>query len=264
MDWWNSEYVLRRQLSIALIGESIQQGYPVTYSFNRDEFVSLGKIRSDFSDIKIVYWNENLATPQWELIGHSVYYDDIGTEKVFITFNLVDEIDSDNNNYYMYSCNPTLFDAPDSPLFEDSRYIVKLTPAEGNGIMFSRPTEDWQDGVSLRSGARAAFNFYGRDFRIKVKTGPDRGIIDLYIDNQLENSYDTYSTSYEDVVIYSSADLEIDSHFVKLVASGNKSPYSKDNIIEVVSFEYSDFVDVVSINEELVTSTKATNFIIGN
>ncbi len=263
MDWWNSEYTLRRKLKVQLLNnETIPAGHPLTFSSTLEELADNNKFRDDYEDIEVVYWNESGATPQWELLAYQIEYDS-ETDTISITFNAVEDILEENSNYYIYSSNLTLFDKPTRPSFEDSRYITELTPSAGNGIMFSRPTEDWLNGMSLASLARASINFYGKDLQISTRNGPDRGIFELIIDGESKGRFDTYGIEYEDTIMYTASDLEIGDHFVRIRTTGNKSASSSNSIIEIVSFAYSTYIEAQTVEEEISTSTGIINFNLG-
>lgn len=267
--WWNASYSIRRNLNIVNTTSTgpIPEGNPIYIVLDFLKLNSLNKIRSDFDDLEVLFWDEEIATPAWTLLPRETIYD-YNTGELTVVFNTVYEIQTeDTSNYFLYYTNPSLEgrialeDDSFRPEYESAIYAQVATPQNG-GIMFSRPTEDWLDGVSLKNNARAAFAFYGSNISILFEKGSDRGIVEVSVDGEVIDSLDTYSNITLQEYIYT-LELDVAKHYVRFRVTGDKNPSSSDSIIKIVRIDYSKFFDATLDTEEIFSSNSSFTLVIG-
>ncbi|QBJ74552.1 cellulosome anchor protein [Clostridium chauvoei] len=83
-----------------------------------------------------------------------------------------------------------------------------------------------------------SFTFEGTGFAWNSVVAPNRGIADIYIDNQLVKTVDTYSQEVvADFRSFEISNLNYSKHTAKIVATGNKSEASSDFYISIKSIE---------------------------
>jgi hypothetical protein len=257
--WWDyTNYPLRRNILVTPpIGDTILAGHPLYYSLPYTPFLALNKIRPDFEDIEVGYWNGST----WQVVARDIEY---GAEfdEIIISFNAVTDISTTNSGYYIYMSNLNLLAPPTRPVYTSAQYAIEVTPTEGVGLMLSRPTEDWNGGESITADARAALSFTGKDARLVMEKGPDRGILELQIDGGWEQ-IDTYASTTQEAIVYTTSDLDIDKHYIRIRATGSKNPSSTGTTIKIVKFEYSRYIAATTIAEELNTELTPILTIVG-
>jgi hypothetical protein len=261
--WWDIHYPIRRNLKITpKFDDVILSNHPIYCFIDKDKLVTLKKVKENFEDLEVLYVSGNQATPVWHRLGRQVSYDQ-QTDLITILFNSYEEITEENTNYYLYMANDVLFDWQLRPTYESSVYVLKATPQNNSGIMFSRPGEDWNDGESTTTGAKATLGFLGINVKITLEKGPDKGILELKLDENEPIFIDCYSATTSDVVVYEKNDLSKERHYIRMSVTGNKSPSSSSNKIKIVSIEYSKFIEAFDKGEEFYPIPGPINAIVG-
>lgn len=258
--WWNTSYSIRKKIAIDLSDTvGVSSGDPLYVTIDRPNLLLLNKIRSDFEDIEIVYWNEDTLT--WSVLGRDIEYN---SQRGYFTvvFNTIIDIQTINNDYYIYYCNPSLKDQAVRPTYIPSTFSTIATPTNG-GIMFTKPTEDWDGGVSKYPNSRAAFSFYGKNVKFIFQGRSDGGIVDIKTPTLASQFYDTYSNSEEDIeIIYQFNDVE--KNTIRLRATGDKNPTSNGFVIELKRIEYSRYTEINVSSEEIYSISDSIKTMIGS
>lgn len=265
-DWWNSSYLFRRRIKVTPSPfRAVEAGYPISVDLDYQAYLTLKKIRPDYLDLEVVHINRNydFAPAVLERVPYKVIQNP-DTLELRIVFNAVERIDSENLDYAIYYYNPTLSDSEPPLEFTESDYIISETPANYNfGLTFSRPNEDWKMGFSDVVNARLALSFYGRNALLKVEKGPDRGVLELRLDEESPILIDTYNQTYVDSIIYVTENLNVDDHMIRVRVTGDKSASSQGYGIQFSSFDYSFHVDNQLQIEEVEPSKRVVGSIIG-
>lgn len=254
--WWRTEYPIRRNIKISTAGKfNILAGYPLTVAYNFTTLIGNNKARADFADIEVLYLDNDV----WQVVPS---YKFLQGEFLYIQFNAVENILDVNNKYYVYMGNPSLVNRPTQVTYTSSDYAID-TSVNGTGLSFTRPLEDWKDGISTVADAKAAFSFYGINARCIVRKGPDRGLMELKVDNSPAINIDTYNPVYMDSIVYTSSGLELSQHDIRLRATGDKSKYSAGTSIQIVKFQYSRFVQGIDQGEEINPGLSSSRIMVG-
>lgn len=269
-DWWNTSYYFRRNIVVDPNPlRPLEAGYPIYVQLDHALYISSNKLRSDFEDIVIVYQPLEGATPvemptpaDW-IVPHKVIYD-VDDQYLQVVFNAVDPIVDENYDYYIYFNNPTLTNVIEPDAFVDSDFVIEATPAVYNSnLTFSRPNEDWIDGVSTVINARAALSFYGVNARLKLVKGPDKGIVEVRIDKEDPFYIDTFAQAESTVTAYTTSDLDVAPHYMRLRVTGEKAPSSDGHGVEIAAFEYSNYEVGTLLDEEIYAPLGALQTIVG-
>ncbi len=258
--WWNQNYLFRRAIKII---PKVSAGHPVHIIFSRAKYLSLNKMRSDNNDLEIVY-SLDAATPSTHTV---IPFKDISApaaEYAELVFNVVDDIATTSYDYYLYFNNPALTSQPVSGVFVESDYVISLTPVQyTSNLTFSRPTEDWDIGFSDRVNARAALTFIGPYARFRVEKGPDRGIIEVILDNNPPSYVDTYNYETKIETAYVTSGLDLTQHYLRLRVTGDKHPSSSNYGVKLVSFDFSNYVQGELLEEEILSTALPVRIIVG-
>ena len=258
--WWNTSYSIRRNINI--INESTQTivaGNPISLILDNSKLNRLNKIREDFDDIEILFWDYKLATPAWTVLARETSYDS-ETDELTVIFNLVYDIQTqDILNYFIYYANPSLKNQSTRPEYESVTYARTALP--GSGIMLSRPTEDWSEGTSLKINARAAFTFYGTNAVIFFDAGNDKGIVELSVDDGPFEYIDLYSNIH--LSITHTLELDVGKHYVRFRVTGDKNPSSSGWTVDIVGIDYSEYISATQGIEEIFSLNDVFTLVTG-
>lgn len=261
--WWNQNYPIRRNLKItAPNGQAISAGHPVYCFFDKDQLITLNKVRENFEDLEVFHFSGNEATPTWTRIPRNVSYDQ-ESDLITIVFNLIEDITTESTSYYLYMANDILVDFTLRPQYTSAVYVIKVTPQDPLGIMFSKPGEDWTDGESSVREAKATLGFLGINIRLTIEKGPDKGILELKLDEDESIFIDCYSSTKQEVVVFEKSNLSKQRHYLRMTVTGNKSPNSTGTAIKVISAEYSRFIEAIDQGEKFYSLTGPINAIVG-
>lgn len=260
-NWWNSKYFIRRNITFKPdSGTVIEAGYPLFVRYDYVTLINSNKLRSDLADIQVLYIDRNLATPSWVPIPRNVYLADTG---VYIQFNAVEKITTPSLEYYVYMGNPTLSNTPVVDQYVPADYIIDTSAASGLGLTYTRPNDDWVNGISQTVNAKATFVFYGVKARLAVQCGPDRGIIEIQVDNNAPFLYDCYRTTESQEYAWTASNLLLGKHYVRMRATGDKNPSSSDSQIEIVKFMYSRYTQGIDGGEEIYYVNPPMRILVG-
>lgn len=259
--WWNTFYSIRRNLNIVNTSTyPIPAGNPIYAILDFTKLNSLNKIRDDFDDVEVLFWDYALATPSWTVLARDITFDAL-TGELIIVFNTVYEISTqDISNYYIYITNPSLREQDERPVYDSAIYAQIATPENG-GIMFSRPNEDWLSGKSLETNARAAFTFYGTSATVVFEKGNDKGIVEMSIDGGEPTFLDTYSNTVSEYL--ETLDLDVSKHYVRFRVTGDKNPSSSGSEVKLIRIEYSKYFNATLDIEEIYSVNDPFTMIVG-
>lgn len=252
--WWNDSFAIRRQIkALATTGLPVEVSDSLYVIFDYATMINSHKIRSDLQDIQVMYFVSQTST--WLEVPFEATLVDTS---LVIEFNVLFEITTQvDDNYYVYMANPQLNNMPDF----DNDFLLgnfsKDTWQNGLGLSFTRPTDDWVKNPAVNSyisqvvGAKAAFTFNGVDARLVLIDGPSRGILQLTVDDQDPIMIDTYKSSAALGIPFQTSGLTIGDHYIRITATGDKNPSSSDSKIEIVGFQYSNFIQAIDLGEEI-------------
>lgn len=298
MDWWNSNYKIRRKLHITPTGT--QSDYYGTFKLppvnplNRDF-----KIRvTDSEDLEVIAKG---SESNFVVLPREIEIKETANNiSIDVNFKLPEELSKGNYEYYLYYTNPRLLEAPefrpsylgnffekpgDIGLFEsdtselpleDPEVIAELTydrldqeafPGSSFNYTVTRPSQDWKNGISNIVGARAQFYFYGSSFRIYGIKSNIGGIADIkvYRDELVDQlEVDTYDADMFEDILYEYISSDYDKLSVVITVTGNKNPASSGTLIQLTKAKYRGFALCELGKEEIYESDLALRFYIGS
>jgi hypothetical protein len=98
------------------------------------------------------------------------------------------------------------------------------------------------------------YTFTGTTVQFYTQKGPSGGIFDIYIDNVLQTSYDSYSASHEyQVLAYENTSLSNGEHTVKIVVTGTKNASSTGYFCHI------DYVETSTPNLAVIDDADTIN-----
>lgn len=266
--WWNNiaiatpstdsnkNYSFRRNLKI-IPTSTIYAGYPLFAELPYSLLVASGKVRPDLADIEVLYFDTN---SHWNVVPKQVTI--IG-DNITVNFNAVETILTTNYQYYIYMGNANLRYTPVVGTYLPAQYVID-TSTTGIGLTFTNPTVDWLDGVSKVKNAKASFSLFGINAKIIVETGPNRGKLEITLDDEAPIVVDTYSSTITETAIYTTSELSIGQHYIRMRVLGEKSAYSTDTSIKLVKVQYSQFTQGIDMGEEINPTNTALRITIGS
>lgn len=235
-------FPFRRKLQITAPSEyeGVPVGHPLTVRLN-SSLIEMNKLRSDFVDLVTTY--NGLQIPR------KVTQIDSEIDVEFQVQSLLTANQVYTDSYYIYYGNPT------STLIQPS-YVVNDWPvsvsADGLRVSYTNPGEDWADGISNARQAKAVFSFNGTKVRLISNLGPDYGIAEIQLDNDVWTSVDLYSKQLvPDAVVFQNSFLTPGDHSLRFRASGFRNAGSTNNRINIVRFDYMKNVQAIDLGEEV-------------
>jgi hypothetical protein len=244
MSWWNDTYVYRRRLRLTSISGPVPVDHPVTATLSISDFYDAGKTRVDYEDIEVVYD----ASDNPVVLGRLI---DGDTSE--ITFNLADSLEQatpQEDIYYVYYGNPSLVDQPARPDFEENSWPYSAA-FDSFDVAYTRPGEHWIDGLTEIRGATTTLQFSGSAVRVIATVGPDRGIVEIQVDDDAWVAEDSFATEESDEVIFTAEDLEYGVHKIRVRFTGESSPLATGNSFQLAAFEYAKAVTVEDLGEDI-------------
>ena len=126
--------------------------------------------------------------------------------------------------------------------------VAVLDPINDKRVLYSDPsivyTGSWTAAppdhkYSNTTGNYCVFTFTGDRVKFFTDTWPNRGIINIYLDNVLVDQFNGYtSIGVDNVEAYDSGTLTFDEHTLKIEVSGEKDYLSAGYYVVVRAFEY--------------------------
>jgi len=241
MAWWNNSYLFRRELFLTTFSDS-SPAY--TYfdirpsDFNVTKLKSNNSLRSDEEDLEVIYESAD-ATPSYTVIGRSVSTYSGGNGGVAFYNPIATPY---TGKFYIYYGNSDLDNQPTRPTADASLQprILVSDPA----FTFTRPNEDWINGESVTTGARATFAIEGDGGELKFATGPDMGSVEVHTPgvNELSRSTDTdgstldlYSkTEGTQLLTFALSELENGLLSQTISVSDSTNPSSSGNKVKII------------------------------
>ena len=245
--WWNHNYVYRRLLSLIIPRTGLPEGHVLSVYLPKSIFTQ-GKVRSDFEDIEVLYMNS--AIPEdWTVLGRSVTAE-AGFYRVDTELGF--DLSPESVNYgrlFVYYGNPNLLDQPVRPSYTYDQWPLTANP-DSEYIAYTRPGIDWVDGVSSTKDAKATFSFWGPQARLYLVKGPNKGFVEVQLDEGDWLSYDTFNHTSTSSLVYEVSGLGDGKHQIKVRVSGEKRGSSSDNKVEIDYFSYRNHSTFTDIKEE--------------
>ena len=112
--WWNDAYQYRRQLTVTAGSSGLSTSSWVKILLDTDALVSAGKLRSDFKDLRLLYWDGSF----WQEVARNRYS---STEIYFHPYKGITASNSDNN-YYLYYGNSRESGLPQTTTYSSGGY----------------------------------------------------------------------------------------------------------------------------------------------
>jgi hypothetical protein len=295
--WWNSNFKLRKQITISITSFSEDQHAVLQLP---QTFLDSLKIRNDYEDIEIVY--QDPVSEAVTVLAHKkqvvINEDD---ETILNIFFKKKAGVIGGSNYYMYFGNQNLYGIDyyrpllpteqaiySKPGFPSSYYeslddLTSTTPipnypgnyestifysqeaviSDSPRFTVTRPTEDWDLGYSIRQGARASFLYSGGGAALRYESGPDRGI--LKITTSSDSVFlDTYNPVNKYKIYYFADNIISDYGFTHtLEVTGDKSPSSSGYLIRIDRMLYTQYDYAVAGSEEIYSGGSISRYVIG-
>ncbi len=246
--WWNDSYLFRRNITLSVI-DAIPAGHPVTISFPTAILYTLNKVREDLQDIVVI----NDSTP----IPSNVSF--VGTN-IQVEFNLSTTITSGtNNDYDIYYGNKNLIDTPTLASYSPNPWPLSVNAIEGI-ITYRRPDQDWSNGETTVTGAKATFSFTGSAVRLNADTGLDAGIVSVQLDNNPSLNIDLYAnTTDTSIAVQTYTNLTPSIHTLRIVNTGQANKASSSTKLSINSIDYLGYITAADNGEEIGTLNWTTN-----
>lgn len=109
LNWWNTNYSHRRQITITNnVASTLGSGYSTFLTTDTASMVSSGKVLSNGNDLRVVRWTGS----SWAEIDRDII--DMNTNSTHVWFKAQEDIPASgsDSNYYMYYDNPGAGSAP--------------------------------------------------------------------------------------------------------------------------------------------------------
>lgn len=244
LEWWTRVFPYRRRLPVQALTETVPIGHPVDVFVPLDVTQGQGKVREDLADVEVVYMD---GAGQWRRLGRDVAIVGDAMRVRFLTWDPIPA--GEEAEYFLH------YGAPGSegvgrPAFVDNQWAI-VESHDGGRISFTRPTEDWRDGVSQRRGAQAALEFAGTSVRIVGVRSPDGGIAEVQLDGGPWESVDFFSITPVTEQVFAATDLSPGHHKIRIRAAGRANPGSRGHEVQVMQMAYLTDVSVLPEKEEI-------------
>jgi len=123
---------------------------------------------------------------------------------------------------------------------------------DDNLITYTRPGEHWKGGVSTRPLARATIQIYCTKFRILSEVGPDRGIMEVQINDGEWDEVDLYSPDPEIRPVFEVWNMDpLKLHEVRVRVAESTNTLSVGLNVNIVAVEYSKPVILSDVGEQV-------------
>lgn len=243
--WFNRYFLFRRNVKLySQAGAPV--GHPVRYTiYNK-------KVRADYADILVVY-APNVTDP---LAQHIIPFSVTPTSdnsQLIIEFQLVDSMSPGETNsglYYIYHDNPSLFGTPHLITYVPNPWPINV--AQDSGIItYTRPGQDWVNGVSYTREALAALHFFGTDIQLISTFRSDQGLAAVKLDSGPWVDVDLYSSQTKVQPAWEAHDLTPDNHVFLLKDVGRNRGQSSGTSVNISSINYFTYIQSIDVGEEV-------------
>lgn len=258
--WWNDFYVFRIPINLDST-LPIPANHPVTITLKTASTLDLGKMRSDFEDVEVVYWEE--ASGDLPVFMPRSVSDD-GTN-VTISFNVLNPFEGQLNGlYYIYYGNLDAESNPNSrPNYSSNEWPVSIGVTDA-GISFVRPGEEWIDGICDTYHSVATVPFYGSQVRVINDTGRSYGIQEIRIDSGNYRDVDLFANpDISNVVTATYTGLSKTMHYLQIRCPKRSNPSAVSTQINIKRVEYKAYIDINDAIEELNPNLGWTSILTG-
>ena len=102
--WWDSAYLLRKQITVTASTDALASGYSVSLTFDHAALVTALKSLSSGNDIRIVYWNGVSHTEIDRVCDASSSWNNAAT-KVWFKLQAGIAASGSDNGYWLYYNN---------------------------------------------------------------------------------------------------------------------------------------------------------------
>lgn len=251
-DWWNNNYAFRNLITITPNYETIPSTHHVEFSFDKSYMDQSVKCLSDYSDIIVVYQNNEYIYP----VPTNVEYDE---NFVYVSFLPEQDIETVNANYYVYYGNLKQSNLYAKETFPDLDWPLTSSYQE-RAISYVRPGDLWIDGTSSTAGASASITLPIKAVRIFCNKSKDSGILQVSIDGGEWVSYDLFNPTDVTSGVFSTTSLEpsVDEdgntdyyHRINMRISQEKNPASSGHKVSFYRVDYKLDFDVSISTEEV-------------
>lgn len=246
MSWWNTSYLFRRRIQTTTL-DSVPAAHPVSINLST-QLSSMGKVRNDYADIVAVYYDGTNSYPLPTMAS-------LNSGNIQVDFDLYAALPSNQTNtgqYYVYYGNQFLSNVPTLASYTSNPWPLSVSANE-LGITYTSPGEDWENGVTTKHNARAAFAFSGVGAELVADIGPNYGIVNIQLDNGPWKETTLFSPRAQtNQVIYSVTSLAPMDHIIRVVNLKKKTPGSSGTKVNIVQFNYMKYVGTQDLGEDIV------------
>lgn len=257
-DWAN--YIYRRNLAISA-PDDVPAWHPVTVNLT-PILRTNGKTLSSYEDIEVGY---KVAEADIQPLYRVIEEDPDGS--INITFQLQEDLVANElleDLYFVYYGNLFLVDPPvrpvptypDNAIYSGDFAMHSLWPLSVDHshtmLSYTRPGEQWEDGVSSHRGARASLRTYATNMRIISFRDLNAGIAEVQIDGGAWVESDIFATTNSVEPVFEVLNLSgYETHEMRIRVSGRRQPASQDDKINIERVEYRKPVECVDLGEEV-------------
>lgn len=248
ISWWNNNYLFRRAIQLSIL-DAIPVNHPVSFQISNSILLGLNKVRNDYKDLVVVYYNTltNVWTP---LSTESSNNNGIIT----IQFNTYAPVVATSiSQYYLYYGNKLLTSAPSLPTFSFNQWPLNVN-VDSNKITYQRPGEDWIDAQTGVIGAKAVFTFSGAAVQLIAMTGREYGAVSVQLDSNSQEMITCYRNGQaQPSIIYSSTTLAPGYHNLRMTNTALYNMTSDSNIFAINTINYLGYISASDMGEEIVS-----------
>ena len=195
-----------------------------------------GKIKSDLSDVKVIY-SEN-DTALWKVPFYTVTDLSDSTSFVFRpTLRTLDETANKVYSLYFNNKMEVVFPLSEERIYEDQLDLIDYPSLPNSRTSFTKPTLHWNSGASNVPGAKGVFTFTGHSSILKFNTGTNCGIVKYSINNTESMELDLYSDLASEVDLAIS-DEKVEVKKIRFEVSNHKNAKSSDYLVHLKQVRY--------------------------
>lgn len=243
-EWQVADYSIRRSITL----------YPDTSIPGQESrcFVKLPKSQSIELQGSSLVTDLNGPIKSYRIVPLNSDYE-------YIVFEISNPILNTNTDYYLYYGSKFKYAEPESaPFYLDPELdLVSDFPDQNQTKWsFTKPTIDWSDSESDKSGATATFAYVGHTAILTLACGLDYGDVKVTLESDVKPNIETIVSCYAT----SESNIQVDlTHFdqvairrIRLEVLGTRAPYSSGNKIKVIKMDYHQMLEGVLGAEEIL------------